>query len=368
MTGKTQNFLPVSDTDLSGNERSYLLQAFDSGRISGSGPFVDRLESAFSDFCGTTYSLACANGTVALHLALLALGVGPGDEVIVPSLTYIATANAVSYCGATPVFADADPDTWNAGAEQIEPLITSRTKAVIVVHLFGNPVDMDAVLALARAHDVFVVEDAAEAHGATIGDRKVGSIGDIGTFSFYGNKIMTTGEGGLVTTDNEELANRMRLRCGQGMDPARRYWFPIIGYNYRLTNLQCAIGLAQLERIGDFIRARRRCAETYRAHLSEIDALTFQAQPDGHGVWWMFSVLMPDPEARDRTMRLLEENGIETRPLFWPVHILPPYQSLGASCPVAERIAPRGINLPSGGHIGEDEIRRIAGLIRKALA
>lgn len=367
MTQNTQTFLPVSDTDLSGHERDYLLKAFDSGRISGSGPFVDQLESAFSDFCGTRYSLACANGTVALHLALMALGVGPGDEVIVPSLTYISTANAVSYCGATPVFADADAKTWNAEAEQIEPLITARTKAVIVVHLYGNPVDMDAVLALAKTHRLFVVEDAAEAHGATCGDRKVGSFGDIGTFSFYGNKVMTTGEGGLTTTHDETLAKKMRLLCCQGMDPERRYWFPIIGYNYRLTNLQCAIGLAQLERIDDFITARRRCAAWYRTHLSEIPALEFQTQRDGHGVWWMFSVLMPDPEARDRTMRLLADNGIETRPLFWPLHLLPPYQALGGRCPIAERVAPRGINLPSGAHVDENDIRRIARLIGKAL-
>jgi len=363
-----RTFLPVSDPDLTGNERAYLLNAFDSDRISGSGPFVELFEAEFARFCGTHHALTCSSGTTALHLALMAVGVGPGDEVVVPSLTYIATANAVSYCGATPVFADADRDSWNAEADQLAPLITPRTKAIIVVHLYGNPVDMDPVLELAKRHDLAIIEDAAEAHGACYKGQKVGSMGDIGTFSFYGNKVMTTGEGGMVTTNDKALADRMRLIRGQGMDPKRRYWFPIIGHNYRLTNLQCAIGLAQIERIGEFIDARRRCEELYLAHLSDIHGLAFQArQPDSQGVSWMFSILLPDEALRDRAMGLLAENNIETRPVFWPLHTMPPYQSQQARCPVTEQLAPRGVNLPSGRHVRDEDALEIARLIRTVL-
>ena len=363
-----RSFLPISDPDLTGNERVYLLNAFDSDRISGSGPFVELFEAEFARFCGTRHALTCSSGTTALHLALLAIGVGPGDEVIVPSLTYIATANAVSYCGATPVFADADCDSWNAEADQLAPLITPRTKAIIVVHLYGNPVDMMPVMALAQRHGLMVIEDAAEAHGASYRGQKVGAIGDIGTFSFYGNKVMTTGEGGMVTTNDGALADRMRLIRGQGMDPGRRYWFPVVGHNFRLTNLQSAIGLAQLERIGTFIEARRRCARLYQTHLSAIQGLKFQAhRPESHGISWMFSILLPNEAARDRTMELLAEHDIETRPLFWPLHTMPPYQSLQAHCPVTEQLAPRGINLPSGRHVKEEDILEIARLVRTAL-
>lgn len=366
MTGRKH--LPIADTDLSGNERRYLLEAFDSGWISGSGPFVDRLERAVADYCGVPHAVACANGTVALHLALLGHGVGPGDEVIVPSLTYVATANAVTYCGATPVFADSDAGTWNISAATVEPLITDRTKGIIVVHLYGNPVDMDPILALARKRGLFVVEDAAEAHGAEYKGRKAGSLADTATLSFYGNKLMTTGEGGMVLTADEARADRIRLFRGQGMDPKRRYWFPIVGYNYRITNLQCAIGLGQFERLEGFIAKRRELARAYVESLSVSDGIRFQReQPGGSSVWWMFSVVLADQTRRDAVMAALEREGIETRPVFHPLHLLPPYRHLNSQCPQSEHIGLSGVSLPSGGHVTADDVARIRDVIARVV-
>lgn len=368
-TEETKKFLPVSDADLSGLERKYLMEAFDSGWISGSGPFVTRLEDLFAEYCGATHGVACANGTVALHLALLALGIGPGDEVIVPSLTYVASANAVRYCGANPIFADCDPDTWNASVDTIRPLITEHTRCIMVVHLYGNPVEMDPVLALAREHGLFVLEDAAEAHGAEYRGKRVGSFGDIAAFSFYGNKIMTTGEGGIVLTNDNELAARVKLLRGQGMDPDRRYWFPVIGYNYRLTNLQAAIGVGQFERLHDFIARRREVAAWYREAFSHIADITLQNEtPDSHSVWWMSSIRLSDPNLRADIMTALEQIGVETRPLFFPLHMLPPYEGCHAQCPIAENIGLSGINLPSGGHVKEEDVERIVTTVERKLA
>ena len=368
-SGDKRRLLPVADTDLSGKEREYLLEAFDSGWLSGSGPFVERFERGFADSCGVRYGLACANGTVAIHLALLALGVGPGDEVIVPSLTYIATANAVTYCGATPVFSDCDLNTWNASADTMRPLITERTKGIIVVPLYGNPVDMDPVTALAREHGLFIIEDAAEAHGAEYKGNRSGSFGDIATFSFYGNKLMTTGEGGMVLTDDHELMAKMRLLRGQGMDPARRYWFPVVGYNYRLTNLQCAVGTAQLERLPEFLTTRRWLARHYAEAFAGVSGVTLQQEQEGGASsWWMFSIRLSGHEARERVMVALDEAGIETRPLFWPVHMLPPYQGSGACCPVAETVGLSGLNLPSGGHVTVGDVRRIKDVVVRTLS
>ena len=361
--------IPVSDVDLDGNERQYLLEAFDSGWISGSGPFVNRFEKGFAEYCGAGYGLACANGTIAIHLALLALGTGPGDEVIVPSLTYIATANAVRYCGATPVFADCHQDTWNITADTIEPLITEKTKGIIVVPLYGNPIEFEPVAALADKHGLFVVEDSAEAHGAEYGGKRCGTFGDIATFSFYGNKLITTGEGGMVVTNNKELYGRMKLLRGQGMDPDRRYWFPVLGYNYRLTNLQCAIGLAQLERIEEFLKARRRIADVYTEAFTRFPGITLQIeQAGGMSSWWMFSIRVRDEALRDRLMNALEQSGVETRPLFLPLNKMPPYAGSTGDCPVAERISQTGLNLPTGGHVTEDDVHRIVHVIEKELS
>lgn len=365
MRDRQDPFLPVADADLSGNERRYLLEAFDSGWISGSGPFVDRFEAAIADYCGVEHAIACANGTVALHLALLACGVRPGDEVIVPSLTYVATANSVRYCGAEPVFADCEPDSWNISAATVEPLITPRTRAIVPVHLYGLPVDMGPLRTLAGSRGIKLVEDAAEALGASHDGQMAGSFGDVATLSFYANKIMTTGEGGMALTNDPEMAARMRLLRGQGMDPNRRYWFPVIGYNYRITNLQCAIGLAQFERIEQHLATRRSLDSAYRAALADIPGLSFQKADRGSSCW-MANVLFPDEDARVNATARLYEKGIETRPVFPPVHRLPPYEDLQADCPISDHIAARGLSLPSGPHVTDEHVGRIAAILDQA--
>ena len=362
MTAKT--FIPVAHPVLDGNEKKYVLECLDTGWVSSNGKFIGMFEEAFANYVGIEHAVACNNGTSALHLALMALDVTAGDEVIVPTLTYIATANAVRYCNAEPVFVDADPHTLNLNVNQIESALTPKTKGIIVVHLYGHPVDMDPVLAIARKHGLFVIEDAAEAHGAEYKGRSVGSLGTVAAFSFYGNKIITTGEGGMVTTDDSRLDERMRLLRGQGMDPMRRYWFPIVGYNYRMTNIAAAIGLAQLERIEQHLRRRKEIAALYAealAPLSDIVTLPSQASWANHA-FWSYVILLRDgvrPE-RDELMELLAVDGIETRPIFYPIHTMPPYQGNGKRHPVAENLAKRGISLPMHGMLTDEQIGYIA--------
>jgi perosamine synthetase len=344
-------FIPVAAPALDGNEKAYVLDCLESTWISSSGKYLDRFEEAFAEFCGVKHAVSCSNGTTALHLALLALDVGPGDEVIVPTLTFVATANAVTYCGAKPVFVDAEAETWNIDPASVEAKITPRTKGIIVVHLFGHPADMEAIGAIARRHGLFVLEDAAQAHGAESHGRRTGSLGDIATFSFFGNKIVTTGEGGMVTTGDDALAGRMRLLRTHGMDPTRRYWHPVIGYNYRMTNIAAAIGLAQLERVQWQLARRQEIAAWYREALGRTGVLSCQGEKAwARHVWWMFSVLVsPEAADRDGVMDALQVQGIETRPVVHPLHTLPPYvdATSGEPFPVAEAIARTGINLPT---------------------
>lgn len=302
----------------------------------------------------------------------MALGVGRGDEVIVPTLTFVATANAVKYCGARPVFVDSEPETWNMDPTLIEARVTPRTKGIIVVHLYGHPVDMDPVMSLARRHGLFVIEDAAEAHGAEYKGRRAGSIGDIATFSFYGNKIITTGEGGMVVTSNDALANKVRQLKGQGMDPSRRYWFPIIGYNYRMTNIAAAIGLAQLEKVEWHIERRREIAQWYNERLRNMPLLTLPVEKEwARNVYWMFSVVLHEKLSieRDVVMAALAKEGVETRPIFYPMHTLPPYRRLarGQRFPVAERIASRGMNLPTWAGLTQKDVELVCTTLKKCI-
>lgn len=350
---------------LGGNEKAYVADCLDSTWISSSGEYVNRFEAAFADFCGVKHAIACCNGTAALHLALLAVGIGPGDEVIVPTLTFVATANAVAYCGARPVFVDSDAETWNLNPSSIEKKITRRTKAIIAVHLYGHPAEMDPIIKIARRHDLFVVEDAAEAHGAEYKGKRVGSIGDISAFSFYGNKIITTGEGGMVVTNDAALAKKAAQFKGQGIDPKRRYWFPVIGYNYRMTNIAAAIGLAQLERIDWHLQRRLEIAAWYQEHLQNVPEVICQPEkPWAKHVYWMFSIVLGDgfPLSRDRLMDHLSERGVETRPIFHPMHTLPPYRGLpgGRNYPVADRIAKRGLSLPTWGGLGHEDVKHVS--------
>jgi perosamine synthetase len=365
-------FIPVAAPDLGGNEKAYVLDCLESTWISSSGKYLDRFEAGFAEFCGVRHAVACSNGTTALHLALVALGVGPGDEVIVPTLTFVATANTVTYCGAQPVFVDAEPDTWTIDPAAIEAKITPRTKGIIVVHLFGQPADMDPINALARRHGLFVLEDAAQAHGAEYRGRRAGALADIATFSFFGNKIVTTGEGGMVVTDDDAIAGRMRLFRTHGMDPNRRYWHPVIGYNYRMTNLTAAIGLAQLERVDWQLERRRELAAWYREELGGVDVLTGQGEkPWTRHVWWMFSVLVSESAAdRDGVIDAMRRRGIETRPFVHPLHTLPPYRdaSPGQAFPVAEAIARSGINLPTYTGLTRAQVRQVGDALLECLA
>lgn len=355
--------IPLAYPLLNGNEKKYVLDCLHTSWISSVGKYVDQFEKSFQDFCGTKYAISCANGTVALHLALLACGIGKGDEVIVPTLTYIASANAVSYCGALPVFVDSEKDTWNMDPAKIEEKINERTKAIIAVHLYGHPVNMEPILKIAEKYGLIVIEDAAEAHGAEYKGKKVGSIGHIGCFSFFGNKIITTGEGGMITTNDDALNEKIRLLKNQGMDQNRKYWFPVIGYNYRLTNLQAAIGLGQMENIQEHLKKRRDISslyDRYLKHLANCIELPKEEKWSRHS-FWMYSILLKDQAKvdRDQLISLLAQDGIETRPVFYPMHTLPPYQEKD-SYPVAEHIAKRGLNLPTHGLLTEDEIRYIA--------
>jgi perosamine synthetase len=367
-----QRPIAVSQPDLSGRERACLLEAFDSSWISSKGPCIAEFETLFADFAGTGHAVTCVNGTAALHLALSALDLGPGDEVIVPTLTYVATANAVRYVGAEPVFADCDPDTWTLDPQSVDRLVTDRTRAVIAVHLHGVPCDMQGLGDLARRYGLRIVEDAAEAHGARFGGRPVGSLGDIATFSFYGNKIITTGEGGMVCTDDAGLAERVRRLRGQGVVPDAQYQFDRVGYNYRMTNLAAAIGLAQLERFNAFRRKREAVGSWYDAAIAhaQLPLRRQAATPRSEPVLWMYAVVLGEeaPPGRDRLRTQLAERGIETRPFFHPLHELPMYRNSrnDDGCHVSPAIASRGIMLPTHTGLTEADIHRVVDAVGAA--
>ena len=378
--------IPVASPCFNGNEKQYLMECIDSTRLSAEGKFVTEFEKQFAAFCDAKHALACSNGTVAIHLALLAHDLKPGDEVIVPTFTYIATANSVMYCNAKPVFVDSEPDTWNIDVSKIEEAITEKTKGIIAVHIYGHPADMGPIMEIAKKHNLFVIEDAAEAHGALYNGQKVGSIGDSATFSFFGNKIITCGEGGALVTNDANVAAKAKLLKGQGMDPNRRYWFPVIGYNYRMTNMQGAVALAQLENIEWHQGQRQQVAQWYAKHLKDLtDYIVLPLEkPYAHHVYWMYSILLKNggEAERDELMKLLAKDGVETRPLFYPLHIMPPYEQMhkdstaelkatekgknyDGSLPVATSFAARGINLPTHGNMDEDDVQYIAALIKE---
>ena len=294
---------PVAAPDLSGNELDYVTECLSSSWISSQGRFIEEFENRVAEFVGARFAVATCNGTAALHIALLALGLKPGDEVIVPTLTYVATANAVTFCGARPVFADIDAQTWNLNPNSVCRLITPKTRGILPVHLYGLPCDLGPILETARRHGLWVVEDAAEALGASYANRVVGSFGEAAIFSFFGNKIVTTGEGGMVVTNDPDLAERLRLLRGQGMDPKRRYWHPMVGFNYRMTNIAAAIGVAQMERVNGLLAARRRVATWYQEELADCPGLSFQfVQPPSTSVFWMVGVVLENPLNRDGLM------------------------------------------------------------------
>jgi perosamine synthetase len=363
--------IPVCEPTLGGNEAKYVLDCVESNWISSAGKYIPRFEQAFANLCGASYGVACANGTVALHLALAALGIGPGDEVIVPTFTMIATINAVTYTGATPVLVDSEPVTWNMDMNQVADKITPRTRAVMPVHTYGHPVDMDPLLELSERHGFYVVEDAAEAHGAEYKCRPAGSLGHAGCFSFYGNKIITTGEGGMVTTNDPEIARLAANLRDHAFSHERHFWHKYLGYNYRMTNMQAAIGLAQTEQMDTFVAARRANAARYTAALKEIPGIVTPPEAEWvKSVFWMYSILVEDEfcMTRDELRAYLAEHGIETRTFFIPMHLQPIYYQTfkGQRYPISEMLCQRGFYLPSASSLSAQEIDYIVDVVRQA--
>ncbi len=357
--------IPIAEPSLGEEELNNVIEAVKSGWVSSKGKFIEEFEENFSSYCGRKYGVATSNGTVALHLALKALGIDKEDEVIVPDLTFIATANAVTYCNAKPVLIDSHPDYWCINPEKIEEKITPKTKAIIPVHLYGHPCDMDAIMDIAERHGLYVIEDAAEAHGAEYKDKKVGSFGDVSCFSFYGNKIITTGEGGICLTDNDELAESMKALRDHAMDPNKRYWHNVVGFNYRMTNMQAAVGVAQLTKINQFIEKKIQIAGWYKEGLKDLAdqrVLTLHPEmPWAKCVYWMYSILVEDELGitRDGLIQLLEKSGIETRPFFYPLHVLPPHKAYDDALNLSKSISMKGLNLPSSTTLEKNEVEYI---------
>lgn len=366
----TRRIIPVSDPKLDGNELRYVTQCIQSNWISSAGRFVRDFEEAFAAAVGCRYGVACSNGTTALHLALATLGIGPGDEVIIPTFTMIATANAVRYTGATPVLVDSERGTWNLDVGQLEAKITPRTRGIVLMHTYGHPVDTDPVLELAARRDLWVVEDAAEAHGARYKDRPAGSLTRAASFSFYANKIITTGEGGMVTTNDAELARVARRLRDHAFSDERHFWHKYLGFNYRMTNMQAAVGLAQVERLEEFVGIRRANAVRYTRALSKIPGLTLPVErPWARNVYWMYGMVVEDAFgiSRDELRQRLARRGIETRTFFIPIHIQPIYYELfkGQRYPVAEELCRRGLYLPSGATLTEAEVDYVCETVRE---
>lgn len=363
--------IPVCEPTLSGNELKYVQQAVETNWISSAGSFIREFEARFAEACHTRYGIACANGTVALHLAIATLGLEPGDEVILPTFTMIATINAVAYCGATPVLVDNELDCWQMDVAQVAAKITPRTKAIVPVHIYGHPVDMDPLMALARQHGITVIEDAAESHGAEYKGRRCGSLGDAASFSFYGNKIITTGEGGMITTDNREIAQLAWNLRDHAFSSERHFWHKFVGFNYRMTNLQAAVGLAQVEQLESFVAARRRNAAEYTRRLCDIPGITTPPQAEwAKNVYWMYGILVDRAAygmSRDELRRALADHGIETRTFFIPMHCQPVYWQAfkGQRYPIAEQLCRDGFYLPSASSLSLGEIEYVTEVIRQ---
>lgn len=367
-------FIPVCEPMLAGNELKYVTEAVSTGWISSSGKYVTEFENQFAEYCGCKYGIAVCNGTIALHLALIGLGIGKGDEVIVPTFTMIASAFAVCYTGAKPVFVDADKDTWNIDVKKIEEKITSKTKAIMPVHIFGKMCDMDAIHALAKKHNLYVLEDAAEAHGASYHGVKAGASSDIAAFSFFANKNITTGEGGMVVTNNKEFYDRARYfkNVCFPLDGPRNYQHEDIGYNYRMSNVVAAIGLAQVEKADDYKEMRIRNHQLYKKYLSDVPGILFQSEPDKDcvDVCWMNTIVI-DPAKyghhKDELIAHLKENEIDTRLLFTGMHKQKAMMDYGCDCsgeyPVCEWLTENGFYLPSSSSLTEEQIKFICGII-----
>lgn len=360
--------IPVYQPHFSGYEKELVVDCLDSGWISSRGKYISEFESLCKGFIGADHVFAVANGTVALHLALLGLDIGPGDEVIVPTFTYVASVNAISYVGATPVFCECDPVTLQMDLDDVERSITPKTKAVMAVHLYGQPVDMSRLMSLVEGRNIHVIEDAAEAFGAYHKGQHVGTFGDTATFSFFGNKTLTTGEGGLVVVKDPAVAEKIaKLKTHYASD-SKRYWHDGIGYNYRMTNIQAAIGVGQFRDLDWVLDRKRQIMEVYREGLAGLPVQMHAETPGDKHSYWMCSMLVDDPADRDALMAFFEGNGIEARPLFYPVHTMPMYAHLSSSqrdFPVSANVASRGINLPSWPDLSAEQLAYIVETVKR---
>lgn len=362
------SFIPISKPSVTEKEIAYVTDAVQSTWISSLGKYIDKFESDFAGFCGTKYGVATSNGTVALHLALVALGIGKGDEVIVPDLSFVATVNTVIQAGAIPVFVDIDPYNLCMSPEAVEKAITPRTKAIMPVHLYGHPADMMAINDIAVKHNLLVLEDAAEAHGATINGQKVGSWGICGCFSFYGNKNITTGEGGMITTDNKDLYNRLRYLRDHAMSKEKRYWHTECGFNYRMTNLQAALGCAQMERIDELMERKQQIFRCYQAHLKDIPGISLNRTNDwATNAYWLVCIEIEsyDEQQRDELIGRLKEKGIDTRPYFYPMSSMP--YLTPADTPFAYSRSQKGLNLPTYFDLTKGDIDHICNVIKQVI-
>ncbi len=363
--------IPVCEPDISDREVRYVTEAIKSSWISGTGPYIEKFERLYAQKVSQTkYAVAVNSGTSALHLALVAANIGPGDEVILPSFTMIASVNAITYCGAKPVLVDANPVTWNMDVTAIEKKITKKTRAIMPVHIYGLPVDMDPIRKLAKAYGLWVIEDASEAHGATYKGTRVGALGDMAAFSLFANKIIATGEGGIITTDNRKIADLVRLLRGHAFTPSHHFWHQYVGYSYEMTNLAAAVGFAQVERLPTLIAKRRRNGRMYTKLLSGIDGITLPVEPQGYtNVYWMFGMLIDKKKFgmdRDTLRAHLAKHRIETRTFFVPIHFQPPYYErfVGERYPVSEMLCRDGLYVPSASTLTESEIHRVCRVIR----
>jgi perosamine synthetase len=373
--------IPVSEPLLAGREREYVDECLRTGWISSAGRFIAEFEAAWATYCDRAHGIAVANGTVALQLAVAVLDLEPGDEVIIPTFTIVSCATAVVAAGGVPVLVDADPETWTMDVTQVESKITPRTKAVMPVHIYGHPVDMDPLLALAERHRLTVVEDAAEAHGAEYRSardgaawRRAGSFGALSCFSFYANKLVTTGEGGMVLTDDDRLAERCRLLRNLAFRPDRRFLHDELGFNFRITNVQAAIGLAQVERIDETVARKRAIGRRYDEGLQGLPIQLPVERSWARNVWWMYGLLVDEATGLDAVAVAgrLRERGIDTRPFFLGMHEQPALRARGwfdgERYPVADRLAAQGLYLPSGVGLTDEQIDEVCAAVRAVLA
>ena len=363
------SFIPISQPSITQKEIDYVTDAVKSTWISSLGKYIDRFEAEFAQFCETRFAVCVSNGTVAIQLALTAHGIGKDDEVIMPNLSFIATANAVLHTGAKPVFADIDPVHWCIDPHAIEALITPKTKAIMPVHLYGHPAEMDKIIEIANKHGLWVIEDAAEAHGATVNGKRVGSWGHCATFSFYGNKNLTTGEGGMITTDDEDFYNKCKYLRDHAMSKDKRYWHTEPGFNFRMTNLQAAIGCAQLERAEEIMAKRQEIFHWYEKHLGEIDGLRLNQTADwATNAYWLICIENQawNETTRDQFMIELKKRGVDSRPFFYPMSDMP-YLEQTDKTPVTHELYQKGINLPTYFDLTEEQVKFVCNSVKAIL-